>query len=367
MTSEKSGALQALLVAVIGIAIFSAVRGCRHHGVHLQGEGATFPLPIYARWIGLFQREYPDVKVSYTPVGSTRGILAVGSRKAHFGACDALPTESQRKDLPGKLLAMPTVLGPVVLAYNLPGFAGELTLSGPVVADIYLGKITHWNDPRLAEINQGSYLPDTPIRVAHRLDGSGTTAIFTDYLASVSDEWREDVGCGQRVVWPTGNQWAGDGNDGVAHRILLLPGGIGYVELKYAQNAGLKYAALINQAGNRVWPTVESVQEAEANTPAEEGRLIKPSIVNAPGEHSYPICGFTYLLVYEDLTYLENPAEQHALIEFLKWILDEGQRHAAGMHYTPLPDALREQALQQVKDIKTAPLQAESLPPEARL
>lgn len=169
----------------------------------------------------------------------------------------------------------------------------------------------------------------------------------------VSDVWRETVGKGTRVAWPTGDEWAGEGNDGVAHRILLLRGGIGYLELTYAQNAGLRYAALLNRAGKRVWPSVENVQAAESNTLVEKGDSIaKPSLVNAPGDNSYPIVGFTYLLVYEDLTYLNDPVKAQALVRFLEWALTEGQSIAPDLHYTPLPPGLRARTLDRVKQIR---------------
>jgi phosphate transport system substrate-binding protein len=248
------------------------------------------------------------------------------------------------------------VLGPVVIAYNLPQLQHELTLSGELLAAIYLGEIKRWDDPRISVINPGVDLPSISIRVSHRSDSSGTTHIFTDYLSSVSSQWRQQVGKGKVVFWPTGNDWAGEGNDGVAHRILLEPGGIGYLELKYAQNAGLKYAALLNREGVRVWPTVKAVQEAERNTPATPGTYLKASIVNAPGERSYPIAAYTYLLVYQDLRYME-PRKAHALLQFLHWVLTKGQTEAHKLHYVPLPEIQRHKALEELTGIKHHPLE----------
>lgn len=339
----------ALLALVL---VLPLLAGCIGDTVELHGAGATFPAPIYARWRALYHRANPETVIHYRAIGSGGGIKAITGRKVDFGASDALLKKSELRALPAPLLSIPTVLGPVVMAYNLPDLEGELILSGETIAGIYLGEITNWNDPRIAAINPRANLPDQTLHVAHRSDSSGTTHIFTDYLSAVSEEWREDVGRGKRVFWPTGDAWAGDGNDGVAHRILLEPGGIGYLELKYAQNAGLKYATLLNREGEPVLPSVESVQEAERNTPPTPGTYLKPSIVNAPGTASYPIAGFTYLLVYEDLGGMP-PRKARALIDFLEWILgEEGQPEARKLHYTPLPEALRMQALRDVKSIR---------------
>ncbi|MBT2991036.1 MAG: phosphate ABC transporter substrate-binding protein PstS [Candidatus Thiodiazotropha sp. (ex Ctena orbiculata)] len=343
------GGLSMLAILSIGL------KGCLGEHIEVHGAGASFPAPIYARWRALYHREHPDISIHYRAVGSGRGIKAITAGEVDFGASDALLKKSEERALRQPLLSIPTVMGPVVLAYNLPRLEGELTLSGDLIAGIYLGDITHWNDERIALLNPGINLPALPIRVAHRSDSSGTTHIFTDYLSEVSEEWRNDVGRGKRVFWPTGNEWAGDGNDGVAHRILLEPGGIGYLELKYAQNAGLNYAALINRAGKRVRPTAKAVQEAEQNTPASPESYLKQSIVNAPGEGSYPISAFTYLLVYRDISDMESH-RAHALIDFLKWVLNEGQPEARKLHYVPLPEELRLQVLEDVASIKLPPL-----------
>lgn len=328
-----------------------SLSGCGEPQIELHGAGATFPAPIYARWRALFHRQHPGISVHYRAVGSGRGIEAITERRVDFGASDALPTQTEVRAFPDSILAIPTVIGPVVVAYNLPRLEGDLTLSGELLAAIYLGEIKRWSDPRIAAVNPELELPSLPIRVAHRRDSSGTTHVFTDYLSAVSAPWREGVGRGKEVLWPTGDDWAGEGNDGVAHRILLEPGGIGYLELTYARNAGLKYAALINRAGLRVWPTPESVIAADENTQPTPGTYLKPSIVNAPGESSYPIAAFTYLLVYQDQTGME-PGEAHALNQFLQWILTEGQAEARKLHYAPLSDAVRTQALREIASIR---------------
>jgi phosphate transport system substrate-binding protein len=337
-------------LAVFGLVL--ALSGCTESPTELRGKGATFPAPLYARWVAMFNRAHPEIEATYSAVGSGAGIRAITERTAHFGASDALLTETQINRLPGELLTLPVALGPVVLAYNLPDLDGELILDDQAVAEIYLGRITRWNDPKLSALNPGVDLPDAAIHVAHRSDNSGTTFIFTDYLSAVSRTWRDEVGKGVTVKWPTGDDWAGVGNDGVAHRILLLPGGIGYLEIKYAKNAGLDYAALVNREGKIVWPSVRSVQQAESHALGGSDNFLKPSIVNAPGEESYPISGYTYLLVYKDLRYLANPEEQRALVTFLKWALTEGQSMAAELHYAPLPERLRIHALAMIEGIE---------------
>ncbi len=338
--------------AAIGIVLMTTqLTGCIGDTVELHGAGATFPAPIYARWRALFNRENPQIVIHYDAVGSGKGIQLITNNKVDFGASDALLKKSELRALDKPLLAIPTVIGPVVLAYNLPRLEEKMKLSSNVIAGIYLGTITHWNDSKLQSINPGIALPDLPIRVAHRKDSSGTTHIFTSYLSAISAEWRENIGTGKRVNWPTGNDWAGEGNDGVAHRILLEPGGIGYLELKYAQNAGLNYADLINREGSIVEPSVTSVQQAERNTPPPDSGYLKKSIVNAPGKESYPIAGFTYLLVYRDLSDMDS-AKVHALFKFLDWILSKGQQEAPKLHYTPIPEELRKNVLADIQQMK---------------
>lgn len=326
--------------------------GCGDRGTEITGTGATFPAPLYARWIALYNRSRKHVHIHYLPVGSGGGIRAITNREVDFGASDAPLNESETKRLPAPVLHIPTAMGPVVIAYNLPGLKGELTLDAETIAGIYLGDIKRWNDPKIAALNPGLDLPELEIRPAHRADSSGTTYIFTDYLSAVSERWSGKVGRGKVVAWPAGENWEGDGNDGVAHRVLLLPGGVGYLELRYAENAGLKYATIVNRDGKRVRPSDESVQAAEENSPSVLGTLIKPSMVNAPGAGSYPISSYTYLLVYEDLRYLESPSRETALTEFLEWILSEGQELAPDLHYVPLPLPVREEARELVTGIR---------------
>lgn len=330
-----------------------ALAGCWERPLEITGAGATFPAPLYARWIALFERAHPEISVAYRPIGSGGGIRAISAREVSFGASDALLKPDEVKALPAPILTIPTVLSAVVVAYNLPRYDGDLVLSGEVLAGIYLGRIRRWSAPEIAALNPGASLPDLPIRVAHRAEPSGTTQIFTDYLGKVSPEWADTVGTGKTVRWPADADLAGLGSDGIAHQILLEPGGIGYVEIKYAENSGLRYATLLNRAGTPVRPTAESVQSAERNTPAPAAGPIKPSVVNAPGAGSYPIAAFTYLLVYRDLGYLTADTAR-ALVAFLRWCLTEGQPQAERLHYVPLPEPLRRHFLAEIETLGVA-------------
>ena len=325
----------------------------------VHGAGATFPAPLYARWISRFEAEAElpgsDVSIDYEAVGSGAGIDAIIEGEVAFGASDALLNVDEWAEVDGPLVELPMALGPVVLAYNLPGVDERLILDGPTLAAIYLGDIDRWNHPALVELNPDTDLPALDIRVAHRDGSSGTSAIFTDYLSAVSPTWAEEVGAGKEPDWPTGQ--SGLGNDGVAQRVLLRPGGLGYVELTYADNAGLDYARLVNRAGAVVEPSVASVQAAEQSTPmvaaaspVERPLPLKGSIVDAPGEASYPIAGFTYLLVYQDLRGLE-PDEADGLVAYLTWALTDGQPLAEDLGYTPLPPALAAETLDLIENL----------------
>lgn len=333
-----------------GVPAAMVLPGCWSTPVEIAGAGATFPAPLYARWRALFARAHPEISVGYRAIGSGGGIQAITAREVEFGASDALLKPAEIRALPAPILTIPTVLGAVVVPYNLPGLTGEMVLSGPVLADIYLGRIARWNAPEIAALNPGLPLPDLAIRVAHRADSSGTTNIFTDYLSQISPDWRDTVGSGKTVAWPTGADMSGEGSDGIAHQILLEPGGIGYVEIKYAQNSGLRFATLINRAGHKVRPSAASVQSAEQNTPAPEAGPIKPSVVDAPGAASYPIAAFTYLLVYRDLGYMPRDRAE-ALIRFLSWCLTEGQNEAEKLHYVALPPALQTHFLAEIRSL----------------
>jgi phosphate transport system substrate-binding protein len=310
--------------------------------VLLQGAGATFPAPLYAKWERDYNASRKEARVDYQPIGSGGGIKAITDRTVDFGASDAPLTDEQLRAAPGALLHIPTVAGPVVLSYNLAGVK-ELTLDGAAVAGIYLGEIRKWNDRRLSALNPGLSLPDQDIIVVHRSDGSGTTWIFTNYLSKVSATWRKQVGNATSVKWPVGI--GGKGNPGIAQAVKNSGGGIGYLELGYAESAGLPYAAQVNRAGKPVRASIQGVTDAAALSLSEMPDDMRVSITDAPGDGSYPICGFTYLLLYQDLSYLKDGTKARELVRFVRWCCHEGQDMAAkDLHYARLPAAVQAKA-----------------------
>jgi phosphate transport system substrate-binding protein len=302
----------------------------------LNGAGATFPYPLYSKWFSDYARE-TGVRINYQSIGSGGGIRQLTAGTVDFGASDAPMTDAEMAKLGSPVLHLPTVLGAVVVTYNLPDVRDALALSGPVLADIFLGKITKWNDSRIAALNPGVTLPSSDILVVHRSDGSGTTYIFSDYLSAVSPAWKESPGKGKELAWPAG--LGAKGNEGVAGQVKQMPGAIGYVELAYAKQNGLSYASIQNAHGKFVAPTIESVTAAAAgaagNLPADTDYRI--SIVNAPGADAYPISSFTYLLVYASQ---KDAKKAEALVGFLKWYLREGEKSAALLDYAPLPPSI---------------------------
>jgi phosphate transport system substrate-binding protein len=316
----------------------------------LQGSGATFPGPIYAKWVEAYNKAHPDVKVDYQLKGSGAGIKAISDHTAIFAGSDAPMTSAQEKAAPAKILHLPTVAGPIVMAYNLPEVKGEINLDGSALADIYLGKITQWDDAKLKALNPNIDLPNTPISVVHRDDGSGTTYIFTNYLSKVSTEWKEKVGNATAVSWPVGQ--GGNHNDGVAAAVKNTEGSIGYIEFAYAVENKIPYATQINKDGKPVRASIEGVVEATSNSLASFPEDLKVSITDAPGEKSYPICGFTYLLVYEDLSYLKDKTAATALLDYINWCLTDGQDLAKDLGYARLPKEAQEKVLAKLKTIK---------------
>jgi len=297
----------------------------------LTGAGATFPYPLYSKWFDVYNKK-TGVQINYQSVGSGAGIQQLTQRTVDFGASDAPMTDEQLKAAPGEVLHIPTVLGAVVVTYNLPGVDKGLKLSGDTLAGIFLGSVKRWSDPRIAADNPGVKLPDTDIAVVHRSDGSGTTNIFTDYLSAVSPEWKTKVGKSTSVNWPVGI--GGKGNEGVAGQVKQTPGAIGYVELAYAVQNRLAYAFMKNRAGAFVEPTLESTTAAAAGSAAGMPEDLRVSIVNAPGEGSYPIAGYTYILVYREQ---QDAAKGRALVDFLWWAIHDGEQYATDLLYAPLP------------------------------
>ncbi len=322
--------------------------GGKAGAITLTGAGATFPYPLYSKWFDVYEKQ-AGTRVNYQSIGSGGGIQQVTQRTVDFGASDAPMTDDQLKAAPAPLLHIPTVLGAVVVTYNVPGVEQGLKLAPDVLADIFLGRLTTWNDPRLAQANPGVTLPSTPIAVVHRSDGSGTTNIFTDYLSAVSPDWQQRVGKSTSVNWPVG--LGGKGNEGVTGQVKQTPGAIGYVELAYAVQNKLPYAAVRNQAGQFVEPTLESTTAAAAGAAASIPEDLRVSIVNAPGERSYPIAGFTYLLVYQQQA---DVAKGKALVDFLWWGIHDGEQYATDLQYAPLPAEVVQRAEAKVRSITDA-------------
>ena len=322
--------LRTITTILFSLALFS---GSACAETLINGAGATFPYPIYSKWFSEYAKIDTSVKFNYQSIGSGGGIKQTLARTVDFGASDKFLTDAELKGAPGRLLHIPTVMGAVVVTYNVPGITKGLRLSSEDVADIFLGRITKWNDPKISNDNPGVTLPDKPIIVVHRSDGSGTTAIFTDYLSAVNSQWKQKVGMGTSVKWPVG--LGGKGNEGVAGQVKSTAYTIGYVELAYATENKLPYASLKNRDGVFVEPTIKATTAAAAGAAKQMPDDFRISLVNQPGKDAYPIVGFTWLLVYEQQ---KDPVKGKKLVEFLKWQIKHGQKMAAPLMYAPLPE-----------------------------
>ena len=311
----------------------------------INGAGATFPYPIYSKWFDAYTRVDPEARFNYQSIGSGGGIKQISSRTVDFGATDGPMTDEQLKQAPGELLHIPAVLGADVVTYNLPG-SPKLRFTPDVIADIFLGKITKWNDARLTAVNPGVGLPDQPIVVVHRSDGSGTTYIWVDYLSKVSAEWQQKVGKGTSVNWPVG--LGGKGNEGVAGQVKNTPGALGYVELAYAATNKLPVGLVRNAAGKFIEPTIESTTAAAAGAARNMPADFRVSLTNPPGDDAYPIASFTWLLVYREQP---DQAKGRAIVNFLWWMSHEGQKSAADLLYEPLPPQVVKQIEARIKEI----------------
>lgn len=310
----------------------------------INGAGATFPYPLYSKWFDDYAKIDPSVRFNYQSIGSGGGQKQILAQTVDFGASDGPMSDENLAKAPGKLLHIPTVAGAVVVTYNLAD-TPMLKLDGPLIADIFEGKLTSWNDPRIAKLNPGTKLPASDLIVVHRSDGSGTSYIFTDYLSGVSKDWEKHVGRNTSVKWPTG--LGAKGNEGVAGQVKQLPGTIGYVELAFAHQNKLPTAQIKNAAGNFITPSLESVTEALASAKVPDD--FRFSMVNPPGEKAYPIAGTTWLLVYQEQ---KDAAKGQKLVEFLNWALTKGEGMAATLDYAPLPAELGKRILEEIKSIK---------------
>jgi phosphate transport system substrate-binding protein len=312
----------------------------------LNGAGATFPNPIYQKWFSDYHQQHPDIEINYQSLGSGAGIAQVTSRTVDFGASDGPMSDQQLKTAKFKILHLPTVLGSVVPAYNIPGFNGELKFTPDILAGIYLGKIIAWNDASIAKMNPGVSLPNQPIVVVHRSDGSGTTYIWTDYLSKVSPDWNTQVGKGTSVKWPVG--LGAKGNEGVAGMIRQMDGAFGYIELIYALKNNIPFGSVKNAAGTFVKASLESTTAAAASL-KEMPADFRVSITNAPGKDAYPISSFTWLLVPADW---QDKNKQKVFVDFLNWMLDQGQTMTSQLNYAPLPDSVKAKEREALKTIQ---------------
>ena len=312
----------------------------------INGAGATFPNPIYQKWFSEYHKAHSDVQFNYQSIGSGGGIRQVLAGTVDFGATDGPMTDEQLSQAKTRILHIPTVLGAVVPAYNVPGVSSELKFTPQALAGIFQGKITTWNDPALAKENPGVNLPNQPIIVVHRSDGSGTTFIFTDYLSKVSPEWASGPGKGTSVKWPVG--LGGKGNEGVAGQVRPLQGSIGNIELIYAVQNKIPYGVVKNSGGNYVKASLDSVTAAAASAktiPAD----FRVSITNAPGKEAYPISSFTWLLVPEKS---KDAGKGKILADFLNWMVDDGQKMTAELTYAPLPESVASKVKGAIKQVQ---------------
>jgi phosphate transport system substrate-binding protein len=341
--------LRILRLAVLALAALSlAAASATAQKVQINGAGATFPYPIYSKWFSEYNKLHPDVEINYQSIGSGGGIRQLTNQTVFFGATDGPMTPDQLQAAPGSVLHLPTVLGGVVPVYNIPGVSGELKFTGKVLADIFLGRITKWNDPAITGLNAGTNLPATDITVAHRSDGSGTTYIWVDYLSKVSPDFKKKVGVATSVNWPVGV--GGKGNEGVAGLVKQTPGSIGYVELIYALQNKIDYGSVQNMAGEFVRSSLESVTAAAGAAASAMPKDFRVSITNAPGKGVYPISSFTWILFFE------NPKDKQRgkiMVDFMKWALTDGQRFAPELGYAPVPASVVQLEQEALKKIKT--------------
>lgn len=331
------------LMVLTGIAM--AATAIAAQPLLINGAGATFPYPIYSKWFDVYASINPDVRFNYQSIGSGGGIKQISAQTVDFGATDGPMTDQQMADAPGRLLHIPMVMGAVVVTYNLPGVEKGLKLTPDVVADIFLGKITKWNDSRITSNNSGIQLPDMPIIVAHRSDGSGTTFIFVDYLSSVSGAWKLQTGKGTSVNWPVG--LGGKGNEGVAGLVKQTPGALGYVEMSYAVKNNLGYAFIQNQSGNFIEPTLDSTSKAAVGVTIPSD--FRVSLVNSSNPEAYPISGFTWLLIYKNMP---DPVKGKALVDFIKWAVHDGQKYTQDLLYAPLPADVVQMIDKKMEEVK---------------
>lgn len=335
----RLGLLTGLMVMVVAGALHAAE-------IELLGAGATFPYPLYSKMFSEYNKKF-GTKVNYQSIGSGGGIRQLKNMTVDFGASDAFLSKEEEKNMPGLVLHIPTCLGAVAVGYNIPGNP-DLKLSPEVLSDIFLGKIKNWNDPRVKALNPGVTLPNLPITVVHRSDGSGTTAIFTDYLSKVSQTWNKQVGPGKAVNWPAG--LGGKGNEGVSGLLEKTPGSIGYVEYVYAVQNKITVASLKNKSGMFVKPGLDSITAAAATTIPDDTKV---SLTNTDARYGYPICGFSWILLYADQKYGDHKKENaQELVKLVTWMIHEGQSYNKTLEYSPVPKEALKKAEKLLASVK---------------
>ena len=344
----RAGSLLAVLV--IGVFAFAcsggSAPGTAGGNIALQGAGATFPNPLYQKWLSEYGKLHANVRIDYQSIGSGGGIKQIQAQTVDFGASDAPMSDADLKAAPGELLHIPTVLGAVVVTYNVASITQPLHLSPEALADIFLGKIKKWDDAHIKQDNPGVNLPAADITVVHRADGSGTSYVFTDYLSKVSAEWKEKVGTDKSPKWPVGQ--GGKGNEGVTGQIKQQPNTIGYVELAYAVQNNLPAALIKNAGGKFIAPSIDAVTAAAAAASAQTPDDLRVSITNSSGPDAYPISSYTYILAYKDQ---KNAEKGKALVDFLWWGIHDGEQFAKDLQYAPLPAEIVKRAEAKISSI----------------
>ena len=338
------------LLRYVAIAVLAAVAtaAAQTQATTITGAGATFPYPIYSRWFDEYEKRTPQVRFSYQSIGSGGGIRQLTDEFVFFGATDAPMLEEELLAAPARIVHIPTVVGAVVPVYNVPGVPRELKFTGTLLADMFLGRITNWNDPAIARVNEGIVLPPLEITPVFRADSSGTSYVWSDFLSKVSPEWRRQVGANRLSTVPHGLSVKG-GSEGVSGTVTQTRGAIGYVELTYAVRNGLATGAVQNSAGEFVRASVESIKAAANAAVGRMPRDLRVSITNAPGNGAYPATSFTWMLLYEN----GDRRRSRLMVDFLKWALSDGQAMAPELGYAPLPPAVVTLATEALRKIKT--------------
>jgi len=345
--------LPALTLSCMGLTLSGCDKSNPNGGgtaeVRLQGAGASFPFPLYQKWFSEYNKVHANAKFDYQSIGSGGGVKQISSNTVDFAGSDAPMTDQQLKDAPAELIHIPSIMGAVVITYNIPNVTGSLKFSGETIAGIYLGNIKKWNDPKITADNPGITFPAADITVVSRSDPSGTSFVFTDYLSKVSPEWKDKVSSGTAVKFPVGV--SAKGNEGVTGQVKQAPNSIGYVELIYAEGNKLPYADVKNSAGQFVKPSIQTVSNAAAGAASSMPPDLRVSITNAPGADAYPISTFTYFLAYKDQ---KDEAKGKALVDFLWWATHDGQKMAPDLVYAPLPAEVVQKDEEKIKSITSS-------------